>query len=153
MRSGAGVPNSVKLHLPPKPEEELSEDLRGGGFGNAAENRQVEHAAIQVVTDAYGAEGWTVSSVESDKYGWDLTAKRGRTVEHIEVKGIRGPKIEFFLTANEHRRSETDTRWKLVAITNALSPRPNWYELTGKLTRDNAMPVIYRIKVTEGEFE
>jgi len=59
----------------------------GAGFGLAAENRQVELAAIRAVRAHYRALGWRVRSVERDKVGYDLIAQRGTEEAHVEVKG------------------------------------------------------------------
>jgi hypothetical protein len=47
-------------------------DFRGAGFGDSEMNRKVEQAAIAVVTDKLARAGWTVTSVEHDRVGYDL---------------------------------------------------------------------------------
>jgi hypothetical protein len=95
--------------------------VRGGGFGTAEENRKVEQAAVAVVTKEYKRDGWSVRSVENGKCGFDLVATKGRRVEHIEVKGTRGVAPQFILTAGEVSASESDRRWKLAVVADALA--------------------------------
>jgi hypothetical protein len=60
--------------------------VQGAGFGTAEQNRKVEKAAVQHVTDAYEAEGYQATSVEAERCGWDLTAARGNEEIHLEVR-------------------------------------------------------------------
>jgi hypothetical protein len=116
------------------------------GFGDPENNARVEAAAIKVVTAAYEAEGYRVEDVSIRRCGWDLTATRKREVAHVEVKGLSGDTVQFWLTANEHRQAKSDDAWVLVAVTSALS-RPQMWELDRDTVAQRAVPYVYRVEV------
>ena len=72
---------------------------RGGGFGSVETNRQVEKAAIDFVERHYEKSGWTVTSVEAEKVGYDLRCDKGDVQQHVEVKGTQGEELCFIITA------------------------------------------------------
>jgi len=59
---------------------------RGGGFGSVEVNRQVERAAIDLVKRNYEEDGWTVTSVEAEKVGYDLRCDKGDAQQHWKSK-------------------------------------------------------------------
>lgn len=93
----------------------------GAGFGNSETNKQVEEAAISYVTKDYQKKGWTVTSVESEKRGYDLVCIKDFIQEHVEVKGIQGSLISFIITSGEVKQSQIDENFFLCAVTSALS--------------------------------
>jgi hypothetical protein len=101
----------------------------GAGFGDPAENKLVESAAIRAVVRAYEKDGWLVRSVERDKCGFDLECSKSRVVENVEVKGVRGSEPCFIITAREVNQSRTNTKFVLIVVTSALlvSPKLNKY--------------------------
>lgn len=125
--------------------------VQGAGFGSAEQNREVEKAAIQHVTAAYESEGYEVSSVEAARCGWDLTATRGKEELHLEVKGIAGSLVRFFLTANEYRTAVVDPNWILVAVTDALD-EPGWYELDGATVASYAKAALFQVRIPDEAF-
>jgi hypothetical protein len=125
--------------------------LRGAGFGTAEQNRKVEKAAVQHVTDAYEAEGYQIVSVEATRCGWDLTATRGNEELHLEVKGVAGSLIRFFLTAKEHKTALIDPKWLLVVVTDALD-QPGWYQLDGPTAAEYAEPALFQVRVPDDAF-
>ena len=125
--------------------------VQGAGFGSAQLNREVERAAIRYVTDAYESEGYEVSSVETARCGWDLTATRDDEELHLEVKGIAGTLVRFFLTANEYRTAQADPDWMLIAITDALG-EPIWNELDGPLVASHAEAALFQVRVPDEVF-
>lgn len=127
----------------PRPPEDPSSSPR---FGDADTNDEVEAAAMNVVTMAYRDQGYEVENVSAKKCGWDLTACRNREVVHVEVKGVSGETVKFFLTANEHRHAQSDPRWALAAVTTALTdPQMRTVERDVILTR--AVPSVYTVEV------
>jgi hypothetical protein len=96
----------------------------GGGFGDAENNKKVEKAAINAATRRLRMAGWKVSSVESLNLGFDLLAEKGNQRREIEVKGVRGTRPEFIITANEVAASKLGNSWELWVVTEALSSRP-----------------------------
>jgi hypothetical protein len=96
----------------------------GAGFGSPVQNKKVERAAVDLVTDRLEADGWTVTSREAENLGYDLHAKKGRSIRHVEVKGVSGSAPEFAITKNEVETAKKDSRWEVHVVTEALSTRP-----------------------------
>ncbi len=107
--------SSVKMAKPIKWKGQ-----RGAGFGNFESNQEVEQAAIKYVKRSFQKSGWTVESVEEKDIGYDLLCTRGRKVEHVEVKGVKGNLCSFIITANELNLAHGDPTFKLYAVTSAL---------------------------------
>src|SRR5438046_6102159 len=104
---------------------------RGGGFGEAVLNRQVETAAVSHVTKLLRSEGWSVKSVEAERIGFDLLCRRGQEWRHVEVKGVRGPYPSFVITEGELRRAKEDPCFWLFVVTNAIVS-PFTHSMCGK---------------------
>jgi hypothetical protein len=96
----------------------------GAGFGNPAENKEVEVAAIRTVKKKYEADGWHVRSVERERCGFDLECRKSQVVENVEVKGVRSTEQSFFITENEVAQARTNPTFVLVVVTSALSESP-----------------------------
>ncbi len=101
----------------------------GAGFGDPAENKLVESAAVRAVVKHYA--GWSVQSVERDKCGFDLECAKGDVVEQVEVKGVRGTGLCFVITAGEVRQARENAKFFLVVVTSALSPSPTLTKFSG----------------------
>lgn len=114
---------------PPDSSDTISQG--GAGFGDPAENRLVESAAVRAVVAHYQECGWTVRSVERDKCGFDLECVKGEIVEQVEVKGVRGTGLCFIITAGEVRQARTNPKFFLVAVTSALSGSPTLTKFSG----------------------
>lgn len=102
----------------------------GAGFGDPETNRRVELAAIGAVRKKY--RGWRIKSVESDKCGFDLVCRRGEAELHVEVKGVSGTVPGFFMTRRELKCAETDSKFKLAVVTEALTSEPIIREWDGR---------------------
>jgi hypothetical protein len=61
--------------------------VQGAGFGTAEQNRKLEKAAVQHVTDAYEAEGYQVTSVEAARCG---LGPHGRSRQRGDPPGGEG---------------------------------------------------------------
>jgi len=105
------------------PDEDV-DSKSGAGFGDAASNRAVEKAAVRFVTRSLESDGWKVISVESKNVGHDLVARRKKVKRHIEVKGVKGSKPDFIITAGEARAALRDSDWEAWVVTSALSKSP-----------------------------
>jgi hypothetical protein len=83
---------------------------------------EVERRAINTVSTAFSERGYRVTSVESDKCGWDLEATDRFETLRIEVKGSASRSFVPELTPNEFamftKHRET---YRLCLVTNALS--------------------------------
>lgn len=116
--------------------ETTASETIGGGFGTAAENREVEKAAITYVTEWYRAQGWKVTSVESEKKGYDLVCERAAAELHVEVKGVNGNEKQFILTAREFETGFQDGKFVLALVSYALSEKPNLQQWKAKEFRE-----------------
>jgi len=105
----------------------------GAGFGIPVTNVAVERAAVKLVTTTYRKHGWSVDSVERDKkYGFDLRCRKGKSVQEVEVKGIAGQGEAFFITANEVNQGESNPRWMICVVSDALSKDAHISTYSGK---------------------
>jgi hypothetical protein len=118
----------------------------GAGFGWHEDNLAVERAAVEYVTAYYHREGWDVTSVESERVGYDLRCLRGGDERHVEVKGVAGEVASFMLTDGERRRAGTDPLWRVAVVTKALGPAPRYLEVPGAELLGNweLIPVTWR---------
>lgn len=118
----------------------------GGGFGDAAQNREVELAAVSTVTTHFSSKGWTCKSVEAAKCGYDLECRKGNEEWHFEVKGVSGVVPAVILTDGELTRARTDNRWKLIIVTSALgSPVLTEYRGAELQAIFSLRPISYRL--------
>ena len=63
------------------------EDLESVFYGSSENNRKVEVAAIDFVTNFYEISGWSVESVERDKVGYDLICRKNMK-RYVIIKWI-----------------------------------------------------------------
>jgi uncharacterized protein DUF3883 len=119
---------------------------KGTGFGDAETNWRVESAAIQAVRRYYESAGWSVTSVESQRIGYDLRCTRNRMVQCVEVKGTRSSIPSFILTEGERLASSEQRDWLLCVVTGALGPSPKLVWATGAQMKSafDLQPLVYR---------
>ena len=86
------------------------------------EKRQlVEKTAVDYVANHFSKLGYSIHSVEAEKVGWDLTAKQGKAILKLEVKGLSGGIVQADLTANEYSHMKEDKKnYRLCVVINAL---------------------------------
>jgi len=116
----------------PQTEDDVPAAPVGAGFGDPAENRLVEAAAVRAVVKVYKEDGWTVRSVERDKCGFDLDCSKDGVVEQVEVKGVRGAGLCFVITAGEVKQAHTNPNFFLVVVTSALTASPTLTKFSGE---------------------
>ena len=122
----------------------------GAGFGDALTNRRVEEAAVEVVSSFYKHLGWKVQSVEADRIGFDLLCVKGEEEKHVEVKGVKGNAIAFFVTAGEVERARIDPNFTLCVVTEALTvPKMRCFSGREFLQKFVLKPVTYRAEMKE----
>jgi hypothetical protein len=117
----------------------------GAGFGVSADaNKEVEKAAISFVIKDYESKHWRVRSVESEKCGFDLVCRRGSTEENVEVKGIKGEKMSFIITAAEASQAKINDKFVLCIVLSAVS-NPKLYRFKGEsfLKKFDLKPVSF----------
>lgn len=87
----------------------------------------VELAAVRHAIDYYTSRAGgtrTVTSVERDNTGWDLTVTGGDVTLKVEVKGLSGSNLCVELTPNEYKQmhsSEHRSMYAVYVVTAALS--------------------------------
>jgi Domain of unknown function (DUF3883) len=101
----------------------------GAGFGDPAENKLVEEAAVKEVLKHYA--GWSVRDVQHDKCGFDLVCTKDAEVEQVEVKGVRGTELFFSITVGEVKQARENPNFVLIVVTSALSPSPILTKFSG----------------------
>lgn len=130
----AGLKRVLRTHQPPDTEQTVTFDRLGGaGFGDRANNKKVEDAAMQAVRRHLEKRGYKVFDVSRRNVGWDLTAYRSRDqhLRYVEVKGVSGTQEKVLLTANEINRADDNKEWELAIVTSALSdPKIHFYGVT-----------------------
>lgn len=95
------------------------QEVSGGIFGNAENNKSVEVAAIAYARRWYVNLGWYVESVESLNCGFDLLCTKDEEILNVEVKGISGNEIKFILTKNEYKEAQKNPNFLLFLVTSA----------------------------------
>lgn len=136
----------AQLRLDPeRAEREASAAVRGAGFGSSEENRQVEHAALKLVTRNLRRAGWTIRNVSTENRGYDLLCKKSAEQLHVEVKGARGAGQQFIVTANERHSWLTDPMFVLAFAGHALSKSPTLFFFAGRSAMDEfaIRPISY----------
>lgn len=103
----------------------------GGGFGRADDNKLVEAAAIKAVTRHLTQQGYVVKSRESENFGYDLEARRGKDVVHAEVKGVSGGELNFIITQNEVATARIDPFFALFVVSRVRTKAPVISEFKG----------------------
>lgn len=84
--------------------------------------REIEKIAVEIASSYYRENGYTVTSVEHENCGWDLTVFRASDCKelHIEVKGTSRNEFHFFLSKNEYDKMMNDPKWRLFVAKNVL---------------------------------
>ncbi|MBR3070688.1 DUF3883 domain-containing protein [Fibrobacter sp.] len=84
--------------------------------------KEIEKIAVEIASSYYMENGYTVTSVEHENCGWDLTVFRARDDKelHIEVKGTSRNDFHFFLSKNEYDKMMNDPKWRLFVAKNVL---------------------------------
>ncbi len=128
---------------------EVAPAKNGSGFGSVETNRRVEKAAIGFVTCHYEKEGWTVTSVEAQKVGYDLRCNKEGEEVHVEVKGTQGYDVCFIITAAEVRNAMIDRKHCTCVVTSALTAEPKMFtyskeEFSKKLQLE---PIAFRAQL------
>ena len=90
--------------------------------------KEIEDNAIKKAKRYYKNKGYTVTSVEKENCGWDLTViSRDSKELHIEVKGTSRNEFHFFLSKNEYNQMKIDSNWRLFVAKNVLEdPDPDF---------------------------
>jgi len=105
---------------------------KSGGNGrkdiDPATRKLIEVAAVRHAIRYYESDeggNRTVSSVEKDNVGWDLTVTGGDVTLKVEVKGLSGRELCVELTPNEYKQMvspEHRAMYAIYVVTEALSP-------------------------------
>jgi hypothetical protein len=105
-------------------EKEFSADRAISTSRKSSRNldKQTETQAVEITLAYLSKQGWELlHDNQLDGIGYDFEfTKNGETLL-IEVKGIRGMKVEFNMTAREFYVCSTKHNFRLIAVTNALN--------------------------------
>ncbi|WP_426308664.1 protein NO VEIN domain-containing protein [Cellulosimicrobium sp. E-16] len=86
--------------------------------------KAIEVSAVSYVTDVLERDGWTLArDCQADGVGYDFEFAKGEERRKVEVKGIRGDRLEFNVTPLEYFVARNDPEFVLVAVTSALDER------------------------------
>lgn len=145
-RENVLIPEAIRSAKEPAERELLRPANAGAGFGDPVENSAVEAAAVRAVWKWYTVRGWTIKSVERDRCGFDLECTKGDTEESVEVKGVRGAKPCFIITAGELERARLDRKFVLIVVTSALSRSSKIHRYAGAMVvqQFDLTPIQYR---------
>ena len=98
------IPASVKKYTPPETEVK----------------REIEKTAVEIASNYYAEKGYSVKSVENENLGWDLTVVKTEEELHVEVKGTSRNDYHFFLSKQEYKKMNGDSKWRLFVVKDAL---------------------------------
>jgi len=85
------------------------------------ERIKIERAAIEKTVKYYKKKKYSVTSVENEKIGWDLTAWSKYSELRIEVKGVSGNSLSIELTPNEYLcMKKFKEQYRIAVLVNAL---------------------------------
>ena len=109
------------------------EDIAPQFFPDSAKRREVEQAAVGFITRLYEKDGYKVTSREPERVGFDLEARRGKSVLRLEVKGTAGAVPYAYITSNERGAAleDQDATWLMCIVTDALG-KPKLHRYTSK---------------------
>jgi len=132
----------------PPAEELITIDAHHAGVGDPLTRAVVESSAIRAVEDHYRSAGYTITSVERDKCGWDLTCTApDGAVERVEVKGVSGSQPTILLSRNEYRSAQKDAGWVLAVVTRAVTA-PKVAIYSAEEARTAAEPLVYQLNLS-----
>lgn len=92
---------------------------------------KLEREAVALATKWYEGQGYTVTSVERDRAGWDLEAVSESHRLLVEVKGLSGRQVSVGLTPNEYKmmRAKVNRKaYRLFIVTSGFGPKPVQHE-------------------------
>ena len=84
-------------------------------------DKQTETQAVEIALAYLNAQGWELlHDNQLDGVGYDFEFTKDGESLLIEIKGIRGSKLEFNMTAREFFVCSNKANFRLIAITNTL---------------------------------
>lgn len=86
---------------------------------------RVEISAVKTVVSHFCNLGFSVTSRENEKVGWDLDARAGSVFLRLEVKGLSGNKSVVEVTPKEYEAMQKfRSSYRVCIVTEALSAKP-----------------------------
>lgn len=121
------VDGSFALNITPESEyvaiqrDVDEQSTQGRSAADQLKNKAAEIKAIEIATAYLHSQGWILKR-DCQKLGLGYDLQFGRATEelHVEVKGIRGSRLAFNMTAKEWHTCKTDRQFLLLAITSVL---------------------------------
>jgi hypothetical protein len=119
----------------------------------------VERVAIESVAARYRSLGYSVTSVERDRVGWDLAASmNGQLWFRLQVKGLSADLPRAELTPNEFEQMQAQrSTYRVCLVTNARAApvisefswnegRSGWFDDAGRqLTVETRMGAVVSV--------
>ncbi|HXL56932.1 MAG TPA: DUF3883 domain-containing protein, partial [Chitinophagaceae bacterium] len=95
--------------------------VKGRRQADPLKRLQIELKAVRLVIRHYTKQGYSITSVERDNVGWDLTAIHNDIELKLEVKGLSGNIVNLELTANEFAQLKKHKNgYRLCVVTETL---------------------------------
>lgn len=103
------------------PPEDIDKSPPKISFPDPEHRKQVELASIKAA-QKYLSKTHRVTDRQRDNCGYDLLARHKKTGAemHVEVKGTSSKTKHFYLTRGEYRYMLSNTKWRLLMVTDAL---------------------------------
>lgn len=114
-RTGEKIAGVLFLESATEPKVRVT----GGGYADAETRREIEVAAIGVVTRELKCRGFVVHDRQRENRGYDLFATSEHETLLVEVKGTDSPDPRFFLTRNEWNCARVQPSWRLFVVCQA----------------------------------
>jgi hypothetical protein len=105
-------------------EKEFSADQALASFRKSSRklDKQTETQAVEIVLAFLNGQGWELlHDNQLDGIGYDFEFVKDGQSLLIEIKGIRGSKLEFNMTAREFFVCSKKENFRLIAVTNVLN--------------------------------
>jgi hypothetical protein len=100
--------------------------VAGAGLGAAdgVSQDELQAAALNYVTKHFRGYGYKAEKPAGDKPGYDfeISNAKGATLLRVSVKGIAPKAPKFRLTAEERACAAREPLWKLLVVSDAVSP-------------------------------
>lgn len=118
-----------KIDAPREIDESMSERdftadraISSSRKNTRALDKRTETQAVEIVLAYLTRQGWNlVHDNQLDGVGYDFEFSKNGESLLIEIKGIRGSRLDFNMTAREFYVCRTKSNFRLIAVTNALN--------------------------------
>jgi Domain of unknown function (DUF3883) len=124
-REGEKIAGVLFLESAAEPKVQVT----AGGYADAETRREIELAAIEIVTRELKLRNFMVHDRQRENRGYDLLAVSEQETLMVEVKGTDSLHPRFFLTRNEWNCAKAQPDWRLFVVCQARGT-PKLHEYT-----------------------